>query len=101
MARDDFAPKTIETLKARVAHRCSNPDCRVPTSAPSDKNMVTSIGIAAHICAASPGGPRFNSSMSPEERKSINNAIWLCSNCSIDIDRDIVRYSVEILNEWK
>ena len=39
--------------------------------------------------------------MSPEERKSINNAIWLCSNCSIDIDRDIVRYSVEILYEWK
>lgn len=101
MARDDFPPKTIETLKARVAHRCSNPDCRVPTSAPSDKNKVTSIGIAAHICAASPGGPRFNSSMTPVERKSINNAIWLCSNCSIDIDRDIVRYSVEILNEWK
>ena len=101
MARDDFAPKTIEILKARVAHRCSNPECRVPTSAPSDNHKVNSIGVAAHICAAAPGGPRYDSSMSAEDRKSIDNAIWLCSNCSIDIDRDIKRYSVEELKDWK
>lgn len=101
LARDDFAPRTIEILKARVAHRCSNPDCRVPTSAPSDNHKVNSIGIAAHICAAAPGGPRYDSNMSAEDRKSIDNAIWLCSNCSIDIDRDIKRYSVEELKDWK
>lgn len=101
MARDDFASKTIETLKARVAHRCSNPDCRVPTSAPSNNQKVNNIGVAAHICAASPGGPRYDSNMSAEERKSIDNAIWLCSNCSIDIDRDTNRYSAEKLKDWK
>lgn len=53
LARDNFSKAIIETLKARVAHRCSNPDCRVPTSAPSSNDKVNSIGIAAHICAAS------------------------------------------------
>lgn len=101
MARDDFNKSVIEKLKARVSLRCSNPSCRVPTSAPSDSNNVNNIGIAAHICAASPGGARYKSSMSVEERKSIDNAIWLCSNCSIDIDRDKSRYTVSVLKEWK
>ncbi|OBP16855.1 hypothetical protein A5320_05680 [Rheinheimera sp. SA_1] len=39
--------------------------------------------------------------MSQEKRKSIENAIWLCANCSIDIDRDEDRYSTALLNEWK
>lgn len=101
MARDNFSKAIIETLKARVAHRCSNPDCRVPTSAPSSNDKVNNIGIAAHICAASPGGPRYDSSMTIEERKSLSNGIWLCSNCSIDIDRDESYFTVEMLNSWK
>ncbi len=101
MARDDFTKFTIEKLKARVAHRCSNPNCRVPTSAPSSNNGVNNIGIAAHICAASQGGPRYDESMSATERKSIDNAIWLCSNCSIEIDRDADRYTVSLLKLWK
>jgi hypothetical protein len=101
LARDNFSKSIIDTLKARVAHRCSNPDCRVPTSAPSSKDKVNNIGIAAHICAASPGGPRYDSSMTPEKRKSLSNGIWLCSNCSIDIDRDERYYTVSILNKWK
>lgn len=32
-----------------------------------------SIGIAAHITAAAPGGPRYNAAMTPEERSSIDN----------------------------
>ena len=101
MARDNFSKPIIDTLKARVAHRCSNPGCRVPTSAPSSSDKVNNIGIAAHICAASPGGPRYDSSMTREERKSLNNGIWLCSNCSIDIDRDESYYTLSILNKWK
>lgn len=101
MARDNFNKPTIEKLKARVAHRCSNPKCRVPTSAASSLDSVNNIGIAAHICAASSGGPRYKRSMTTNERKSIDNAIWLCSNCSIDIDRDETRYTVKLLNDWK
>lgn len=101
MARDNFSKHVIETLKARVSLRCSNPDCRVPTSAPSSNDKVNNIGIAAHICAASPGGPRYNDSMTTEERKSLHNAIWLCANCSIDIDKDVGLYTVELLKRWK
>jgi hypothetical protein len=101
LARDNFSKTVIDRLKSRVAHRCSNPDCRTPTSAPSEKDGVNSIGVAAHISAASPGGPRYDHSMTADERKSIDNAIWLCANCSIDIDKDATRYPTPILHEWK
>ncbi len=92
----------IERHKARVANRSSNPKCRVPTTGPTDEpDKVSSIGIAAHISAASPGGQRYDKSISSNERKSINNGIWLCSNCSIEIDRDPKCYSVNLLKEWK
>jgi len=102
MARDNFLKSVIDKLRMRVSNRCSNPNCRVPTTAPSgNSDKVNNIGIAAHICAASPGGPRYSSKMTTEERRSINNAIWLCSNCSIEIDRDPNKYTVLLLKEWK
>ena len=101
--RDIFTHSVIEKLRTRVANKCSNPSHRVQTTGPSTKDFktVNSIGIAAHICAASPGGPRYDPEMTPTERKSIENAIWLCSNCSIEIDRDENKYSVSLLKQWK
>jgi hypothetical protein len=75
MARDDFTLKTISDLQKRVNRGCSNPACRVPTTAAKDKcEVAMTIGVAAHICAASVGGPRYNSSMSSASRKS--NKKW-------------------------
>ncbi len=100
--RDDFSVKVIRDLERRVGSRCSNPECRVPTSGPKASNDgVQSIGIAAHITAASEGGPRFDPSLAKEERTSIGNAIWLCANCSIKIDKDPSAYSVSTLRSWK
>lgn len=99
--RDNFLDSTIRTLRERVALRCSNPDCRVPTSAASGDEKVNIVGIAAHIHAASPGGARYDKSMSKDERRSIKNAIWLCSNCSIKIDRDVEKYPAAFLRNWK
>lgn len=100
--RDEFPKIVIEPLRNRVNNRCSNSDCRVPTTGPtSNPGRVNSIGIAAHITAAASGGPRYEFSLNPEERKSISNAIWLCSNCSIKIDRDPVKYTVVVLRAWK
>ncbi len=102
MARDNFPKSVINILQSRVANRCSKPDCRVPTTAASSKNdKVNNIGIAAHINAASIGGPRYLPEMTRKERKSIDNAIWLCSGCSIQIDRDAIRFTVDILKKWK
>ena len=39
--------------------------------------------------------------MTAEERKDINNGIWLCSNHSIEIDRDDKSYSADSLREMK
>lgn len=100
--RDDFTLATKELLANRVGRRCSNPNCRKLTcGANSDPEKVTKIGVAAHICAAARGGPRYDASMTPEERKSFENGIWLCQSCSKLIDTDITRYPKELLQSWK
>ncbi len=100
--RDDFTKKTKEILAKRVGLLCSNPKCRKPTSGPnSDQNKSTNIGVAAHITAASVGGPRYNTSLTPDERTSITNGIWLCHTCSVLIDRDEDTYKEETLEKWK
>ncbi|WP_156829819.1 hypothetical protein [Methylovulum miyakonense] len=62
---------------------------------------MNNTGVAAHICAASKGGARYKLEMTDKQRKSIDNAIWLCANCSIKIDRDEETYPVQLLLEWK
>lgn len=100
--RDDFSQKNKEILAKRVGYRCSNPLCkRITVGANSDPNKTTNIGVAAHIRAASPGGPRFDESMTSEERKSVLNGIWLCYDCSVLVDKDVKTYSVDLLTKWK
>lgn len=102
MKRDDF-PKTIkETVAKRAAFICSNPDCRKNTVWPhSNPEKSSNSGVAAHICAAATGGPRYDPQQTPEERGSIKNAIWLCHNCSDKVDKDEEKYSKEVLIDWK
>lgn len=100
--RDDFAAPVVNTLSKRVATRCSNPGCRLPTSGPrTEPTKAINIGVAAHITAASPGGPRYDSTMTSEQRCSIENGIWLCQTCSILIDSDVIRYTIDFLQVWK
>lgn len=100
--RDDFSSSTKELLANRVGRRCSNPNCRKLTcGANDDPTKITNIGVAAHICAAAKGGPRFDPNMSTEERKSFYNGIWLCQNCAKLIDSDTRRFTIELLSAWK
>ena len=100
--RDDFSAKTKELLAKRVGYRCSNPACRKLTCGANDNpSDFTNIGVAAHICAAADGGPRYDRNMSSVERKNYANGIWLCQSCSKLIDSDISRYTVDKLNRWK
>lgn len=101
-ARDDFKAGTKRLLQDRVASRCSNPDCRCATIGPQQGGDKTlSLGEAAHICAAAAGGPRYDPNMTPEERSSFDNGIWLCRNCAAMIDRDEKKYTVVLLHQWK
>jgi len=100
--RDDFSLKTKELLAKRVANRCSNPGCRQITSGPhEDQTKVVNIGVAAHITAASADGPRFDPSLTPDERCSAENGIWLCQSCAKLVDNDPIRYGADVLRQWK
>lgn len=59
------------------------------------------LGVASHITAASPGGPRYDAAMSPADRKAAGNGIWLCQSCGKLIDSDVQGHPVDLLQEWK
>src|ERR1051325_7984613 len=100
--RDDFTTRVKRTVSARTGHRCSRPSCRALTSGPqAEPSKSLSIGVAAHITAASPRGPWYNAGLSPEERKDIQNAIWLCQTCGRLIDSDETRFTADDLQQWK
>lgn len=100
--RDDFPAGVKDELAKRVGYLCSNPACRQPTSGPQSSSSGTvNIGVASHITAASPGGPRHDSGFSTDRRTSTENGIWLCQTCAKLIDNDQSRYSVAKLEEWK
>lgn len=102
--RDDFDRKTIDILAKRASYICSNPSCRSLTLSPSEKDpeKYIFIGKGAHITAASTNGPRFDSSLSVEQRTSIENGIFLCSNCGDMIDKNGgLDFPVSLLKKWK
>ena len=100
--RDDFNKAIKRTLAARVANRCANPDCRSSTSGPqADPRKAVNLGVAAHITAASPGGPRYDSCITPDQCMAPDNGIWLCQNCAKLVDNDPIRYTADVLRGWK
>jgi hypothetical protein len=101
LARDDFSRPVIERLAKRVGMKCSYPDCRVTTSGPDAEGGVTNIGVAAHISAASLGGPRYDETLTPEMRSDIANGIWLCQTHAKLIDDDELTYPPAVLRDWK
>jgi hypothetical protein len=102
MPRDNFSKKTINMLAERVGFFCCNPNCCCHTVGPNEEpHKSTRIGTAAHITAASAGGPRYDGALTPAERGGISNGIWLCSNCSDLIDKDELHFSAPLLLQWK
>ena len=102
MSRDNFTITTKNLLRDRAGNRCSNPHCNRLTVGPgSDPLRAINMGTAAHICAAAKGGPRYDDTMTPPERKSPDNGIWLCNFCADLIDKDSKRYTVSLLHQWK
>lgn len=100
--RSEFNEAVKRVTAQRVGYRCSNGGCQALTSGPSsDPKSALNLGVAAHITAASLGGPRFDPSIDPPERSGYSNAIWLCQNCGKLVDNDPVRFTVDILRKWK
>lgn len=103
MARDGFTERTRRELALRAAYVCSRPGCAARTVFPKESSNQGAIvvGKAAHICAASPGGKRYDPKQTEAERRHISNGIWLCSVCHDVVDQDEVRYPADLLRSWK
>lgn len=100
--RDDFSAATKDLLARRVGFKCSSPGCRQLTVGPqADPAGAVNIGVAAHITAASLEGPRYDASLTSEQRSAAENGIWLCQTDAKLVDNNEVRYPVETLRSWK
>lgn len=100
--RDEFPADVVDLLARRVGVRCSNPNCRQTTCGPrTDPTKSINVGVAAHITAASAGGPRYEGGLSSDQRRSAENGIWLCQTCAKLVDNDPPRYTIELLRQWR
>jgi len=103
MPRIDFSPATKRIIAARAGHRCSFPECGVPTSGPGvAPDDVVTIGVAAHIFSASPNGPRGQGGLSAFEIGNAANGIWFCPTHARLVDAsDGAAFPAEALHRYK
>lgn len=101
--RDDFSTATTRFLAQRAGYLCAQPDCRQLTVGPSEDRVgrITMVGVAAHITAASPGGPRYDASLTPQDRAGEANGLWVCQTHGKMIDDTASRHTVATLRRWK
>lgn len=104
-SRDDFSQGVQDQIAKKSGYRCSNPDCPLRGTmliGPSRNfKRVVYTGVAAHICAAAPGGPRYDPAMTHEERSAEENGLFLCGHCARLIDTDVEAYPPELLRQWR
>lgn len=100
--RDNFSVKTRRQIEKKSGYHCSNPACRRKLIGPSeDFEKVVYMGTVSHIRAASPGGPRYDPGMTPEERAGEENGLLLCRYCAALVDADELSYPADLLRLWK
>lgn len=71
-----LAPKThtLRELFLKSGNLCAFPNCTALMM--NEKGVF--IGQLCHIEAAEPGGPRFNTSMTNEQRRGVSNLMLMC-----------------------
>lgn len=100
--RDEFPESVKHIIAGRAGYQCSDPECQRFTIGPTiDPTKLFNVGAACHITAAAEGGPRYDKSMPPEQRKHPDNGIWMCRTHGDQIDDDPLRYPVDLLRAWK
>lgn len=102
MPRDNFTLYTKETLGLSVGFNCVRPGCARPTTALNpDTNEIARFGYAAHDSAAAPGGPRYDATITPEQRKALENGAHLCPACARLVDIDPERFPLGTIQMWQ
>ena len=99
---NDFS-ECIKRLAGRsVGFRCCFPGCnRLLISKKENSDEILNTAEYAHIIAASPGGPRYDSSVSSDDIKSYDNCIVLCATHHHVIDNNPNNYPSKKLKDWK
>jgi hypothetical protein len=103
MPRADFSAATRTVIAQRAGYQCSVLNCGRLTVGPGQGPQgVLSIGMAAHIFAAAPRGPRGSGGLSREELCSPENGIWCCYDHGKLIDAAEGReFTAVELQAWK
>jgi hypothetical protein len=101
--RAEFAAPVRQIIAERAGYQCSVLNCGRLTVGPGPRSaQVINIGMAAHIYAASPGGPRGTGGLSALERSDPENGIWCCYTHGKAIDANAgAVFSVAQLIAWK
>jgi hypothetical protein len=103
--RVNFLKSTRKILAGNAGHMCSFYDCGKPTIGPEIKGDgtvgVKGIAVAAHIYAASPGGPRPPVGLTDKEIRAESNGIWLCPDDALKVDTFQFEYPPELLLQMK
>ena len=95
-----YKPSTVRRLDTLSGNECAEPNCQKKLIAEDGISITSKI---CHIAAASSNGPRYDSSMTDNERREFDNLILLCDEHHVIIDNEYNEeiYTVELLKEWK
>lgn len=78
------------------SNQCAFPDCEAPVF-----EEATNVGEVCHIHANNPGGPRYDETMSAEERNAIENLVLLCRKHHKIVDDNPDKYDADWLRSIK
>lgn len=96
MSRLPIKKESLRDLAIKSKNKCAFPGCDQPIL-----NLQGDyIAELCHIEAAEPGGQRYNSNQSDEDRRSPENLLFLCHQHHKETD-DELRYPVSRLQEMK
>ena len=96
MSRKNPTIDVIRGLFARSGNQCAFPKCSQLLV--NDRNRF--IGHVCHIEAANPGGERYNSNQTDDDRSAYDNLLLMCYPHHVETD-EVDVYTVEKLREIK
>lgn len=102
--QSEFSKSVKANAAKRASYICSNPACRCLTISLHDEDIpkVVFKGKAIHICAPSHLGARYDAAMTSNQRKAIENAIFLCNKCTELVNRNKgADFPAAVLRDWK
>lgn len=95
-----YKRSTIRRLDTLSGNECAHPECTKKLIAEDGISITSKI---CHIAAASKKGPRFDPSMTDDDRSGFDNLILLCDEHHVIIDNQEHEgiYPTSLLKKWK